>query len=60
MGQALNGRTYVIGSAGNHGQSVAAGARVFGARAVVYLAETVPVGFRCKFLCGLRTADLWT
>ena len=39
---ALAGRTYVTASAGNHGMSVAAGARVFGADAVVYLAETVP------------------
>lgn len=42
---ALSGVTYVTASAGNHGLSVAAGARVFGARAVVYLAETVPEGF---------------
>ena len=39
------GRTYVTASAGNHGLSVAAGARVFGARARIYLAETVPDGF---------------
>lgn len=38
----LWGRTYVTASAGNHGMSVAAGARIFGARAVVYIAETVP------------------
>ena len=42
---ALEGRTYVTASAGNHGLSVAAGARVFGARAVIYLAETVPESF---------------
>ncbi len=42
---ALLGRTYVTASAGNHGLSVAAGARVFGARAVIYLADTVPEGF---------------
>ncbi len=41
----LNGRTYVTASAGNHGLSVAAGARVFGAKAVVYLSETVPADF---------------
>lgn len=41
----LKGRTYVTASAGNHGMSVAAGARVFGARAVVYIAETVPATF---------------
>ncbi|MEM9676797.1 MAG: pyridoxal-phosphate dependent enzyme, partial [Pseudomonadota bacterium] len=45
MSQALEGRTYVTASAGNHGMSVAAGARVFGARAVIYLAETVPEDF---------------
>lgn len=43
-GQAA-GRSYVTASAGNHGLSVAAGARVFGARAVVYLSDTVPGGF---------------
>ncbi|MBO6602447.1 pyridoxal-phosphate dependent enzyme [Rhodophyticola sp.] len=42
---ALRGRTYVAASAGNHGLSVAAGARVFGARAVIYLAKTVPAAF---------------
>ena len=42
---ALAGRCYVTASAGNHGLSVAAGARVFGAQAVVYLAQTVPEGF---------------
>ncbi len=45
LSTALNGRTYVTASAGNHGLSVAAGARLFGARAVVYLADTVPEGF---------------
>lgn len=43
-GQAA-GRSYVTASAGNHGLSVAAGARVFGARAVVYLSDTVPEVF---------------
>jgi diaminopropionate ammonia-lyase len=42
---ALIGRTYVCASAGNHGLSVAAGAKLFGARAVIFLAETVPVAF---------------
>ncbi|MDF0603065.1 pyridoxal-phosphate dependent enzyme [Psychromarinibacter sp. C21-152] len=44
-GQKLSGRTYVAASAGNHGLSVAAGARVFGARSVIYLADTVPEAF---------------
>ncbi|MGR3652071.1 MAG: pyridoxal-phosphate dependent enzyme [Roseovarius sp.] len=48
MGRALAGRSYVTASAGNHGLSVAAGARVFGARAVVYLAETVPESFAAR------------
>ena len=32
-------------SAGNHGLSVAAGARLFGARAVIYLSASVPESF---------------
>lgn len=43
-GQA-RGKTYVTASAGNHGLSVAAGAAAFGARAVIFLAETVPEVF---------------
>jgi len=39
------GRVYVTASAGNHGMSVAAGASAFGARSVVYIAETVPEAF---------------
>ena len=42
---ALKGRVYVTASAGNHGLSVAAGARLFGARAVIYLSATVPEAF---------------
>ena len=45
---ALRGVTFVCASAGNHGLSVAAGARLFGAGAVVYLAETVPAGFAAR------------
>ncbi len=41
----LAGVTYVTASAGNHGLSVASGALVFGAKAVVYIAETVPESF---------------
>ncbi len=44
-GNTLKGRTYVTASAGNHGMSMAAGARTFGADAVVYIAETVPESF---------------
>ncbi len=45
MARSLEGRTYVTASAGNHGLSVAAGAAIFGARAVIYLAEPVPESF---------------
>lgn len=45
LDRALQGRTYVTASAGNHGMSVAAGARIFGAAAVIYLAQTVPESF---------------
>ncbi|MEM8653338.1 MAG: pyridoxal-phosphate dependent enzyme [Pseudomonadota bacterium] len=48
LGQSLRGRTFVTASAGNHGLSVAAGARVFGAQAVIYLAETVPDAFAAR------------
>lgn len=44
----LQGRTFVTASAGNHGLSLAAGARVFGAQAVVYIAETVPESFATR------------
>ena len=46
--RALAGRTYVTASAGNHGLSVAVGARVFGARSVIYLSETVPEAFAAR------------
>ncbi|WP_120503881.1 pyridoxal-phosphate dependent enzyme [Sulfitobacter mediterraneus] len=42
------GATYVTASAGNHGMSVAAGAAAFGARAVVYIAQTVPEAFAAR------------
>ncbi|MEL7173048.1 MAG: pyridoxal-phosphate dependent enzyme [Pseudomonadota bacterium] len=45
---ALSGVTYVCASAGNHGLSMAAGARLFGAAAVVLLAETVPEAFAAR------------
>jgi len=43
--KALNGDTFVTASAGNHGLSVAAGARIFGAKAVIYLSISVPNEF---------------
>jgi diaminopropionate ammonia-lyase len=56
--QALTGRTYVTASAGNHGMSVAAGARIFGARAVIYLAHTVPAAFGAR-LEGQGAEVVW-
>lgn len=44
-GSALSGLTVCCASAGNHGLSVAAGAKVFGVACEVYLAETVPESF---------------
>ncbi len=37
--------TFITASAGNHGLSVAAGARVFGAKAAIVLSASVPEGF---------------
>jgi diaminopropionate ammonia-lyase len=48
LSRALQGHVFVTASAGNHGLSVAAGARVFGAQAVIYLAETVPETFAAR------------
>lgn len=45
LSKVLNGQTYICASAGNHGLSVAAGARIFGAKAIIYLSETVPETF---------------
>ncbi len=42
---ALRGRTYATASAGNHGISLAFGARRFGADAVVFISDTVPESF---------------
>lgn len=44
----VSARTYVTASAGNHGLSVAAGAQAFGAKSVVYIAQTVPEGFAAR------------
>jgi diaminopropionate ammonia-lyase len=46
--EALHERVYATASAGNHGLSVAAGARLFGARAVVFLSDTVPEAFAAR------------
>jgi diaminopropionate ammonia-lyase len=43
-----HGHTYVTASAGNHGLSVAAGTAAFGARARIFLADTVPESFAAR------------
>lgn len=45
MTDALEGTVYACASAGNHGLSVAVGAAHFGARAMIYLAASVPEPF---------------
>ncbi|WP_424176513.1 pyridoxal-phosphate dependent enzyme [Yoonia sp. TsM2_T14_4] len=45
---ALQGQVYVTASAGNHGLSVAAGAQLFGAAAVIYLSQAVPETFAAR------------
>jgi diaminopropionate ammonia-lyase len=40
--------TFITASAGNHGLSVAAGARVFGAHAVIVLPQSAPLGFEAR------------
>jgi len=46
--QSLANTTFITASAGNHGLSVAAGAKTFGAKSVVYLSHTVPETFAEK------------
>ncbi len=43
--KAAAGMTFITASAGNHGLSVATGARIFGARAVVVLPAAAPIAF---------------
>jgi len=45
---ALEGMTFACASAGNHGLSLAAGAPLFGAQAVVFVSETVPDAFEAR------------
>lgn len=40
--------TFVCATAGNHGMAVAAGARIFGAQARIFLAREVPAGFETR------------
>ncbi len=40
--------TYASSTAGNHGLSIAAGAKAFGAKAAIYISETVPEAFAVR------------
>ncbi len=54
---ALRDRVLVCASAGNHGLSLAAGAHLFGAQAIVYLAASVPDAFARRLRArGARVA----
>jgi len=44
----MTGTTFVTASAGNHGLSLARGAEVFGAKAVIYIADTVMDSFATR------------
>ena len=43
--QKLKGVTFSTASAGNHGLSLAAGARLFGAKSIIYVSKNVPKNF---------------
>ncbi|POF30532.1 pyridoxal-phosphate dependent enzyme [Roseibium marinum] len=47
-GTALEGLTFACASAGNHGLSLAAGAPLYGAKAVIFVSETVPEAFAVR------------
>ncbi|KZM47716.1 pyridoxal-phosphate dependent enzyme [Labrenzia sp. OB1] len=48
LGNALEGMTFACASAGNHGLSLAAGAPFYGAKAAVFVSETVPEAFAVR------------
>jgi len=48
LATALEGMTFACASAGNHGLSLAAGAPLFGAKAVIFVSETVPEAFAVR------------
>ena len=45
MGKALSEKVFLAASAGNHGLSLAAAAKIFGAKARIYLSNSVPEAF---------------
>ena len=44
----MRGITFVTASAGNHGISMSVGAKLFGAKAIVFLSKNVPKTFAEK------------
>jgi diaminopropionate ammonia-lyase len=51
------GLTVICASAGNHGLAVAAGAGIFGARAIVYLSAAVPESFAVRLRAQGATVE---
>jgi diaminopropionate ammonia-lyase len=56
-GEAQSAKTYVTASAGNHGLSVAAGAKAFGAAAVIFLSQSVPEAFAKRLIAHGATVE---
>ena len=57
QGEAQSAKTYVTASAGNHGLSVAAGAKAFGAAAVIFLSQSVPEAFAKRLIAHGATVE---
>ena len=56
-GEAQSAKTYVTASAGNHGLSVAAGAKAFGAASVIFLSQSVPEAFAKRLIAHGATVE---
>jgi diaminopropionate ammonia-lyase len=56
-GEAQSAKTYVTASAGNHGLSVAAGAKAFGAASVIFLSQSVPEAFAERLIAQGATVE---
>ena len=56
-GEEQSTKTYVTASAGNHGLSVAAGAKAFGAASVIFLSQSVPEAFAQRLIAQGATVE---
>ena len=56
-GEAQSAKTYVTASAGNHGLSLAAGAKAFGAASVIFLSQSVPEAFAKRLIAHGATVE---